>query len=103
MSNNTVTGIVGDGILLNAGGSGLANSNEVEIKVRKNTVCGSAAADIDAVGGFLGIPAALAPNQGTGNKLEGEISKNTATTVVVTNGVAGNVAQVAQSKNVACQ
>ncbi len=96
MSNNTITGTIGEGIHLEAGSTGLASNNEVEIRVRKNTVCGSAAADIDALGG--------APsNQGTGNKVEGEIRKNTATTVVVDNGVAGNVAQVAQSKNVACQ
>ena len=87
---------------MNAGGSGLANTNDVDVTVRKNTVCGSAAADIDAVGGFLGVPAVFPPNQGTGNKLEGEISKNTATTVVVNNGVAGNSAHVTQSKNVAC-
>jgi len=102
VSNNTVTGTVGEGILLNGGGSGLASSNEVEIRVRKNTVCGSVAADIDAVGGFLGIPATLAPNLGTGNKVEGEISRNTATNIVVTNGVAGNAAQVTLSKNVTC-
>lgn len=102
VSHNTVTGTVGEGILLTGGGSGLASSNEVEIRVRKNTVCGSAAADIGAVGGFLGIPATLAPNQGTGNKVEGEISRNTATNVVVTNGVAGNAALVTGSKNVRC-
>jgi hypothetical protein len=99
--NNTVTGTVGDGIRLVAGDVGLANSNEVEIQVRKNTVCGSTGGvDISALGG-------APPNQGTGNKVAGEISKNTvtnpATTVVVNNGVAGNLAQVTQSKNVACQ
>ncbi len=96
MANNTITGMLVDGIHVEAGSSGVANSNEVEIQARQNTVCGSAAADIHAIGG--------APtNQGTGNTVEGEISQNTATTIVVENGVAGNVASVAQSNNVACQ
>lgn len=96
LSNNTITGTFGDGIHLEAGGTGLANNNEVEIRVRKNTICGSAGTDMHAIGG--------APtNQGTGNQVEGEISKNTATTIVVTDGVTGNVATVSQSKNVACQ
>jgi hypothetical protein len=103
VTNNIVTSTTGEGIHLEAGGSGVANSNEVEIRVRKNTVCGSTVADIAAVGGFLGIPAVLAPNQGTGNQVEGEISKNTATNIVVTDGVTGNVANASQSKNVACQ
>jgi hypothetical protein len=87
VTDNTVTGtLFGEGIHLEAGGSGEANDNEVEVKVRKNTVCGSAAADIHAIGGLLGNPF-LIDNTGTGNALEGEISKNTASTVVVENGV----------------
>jgi hypothetical protein len=103
VTDNTVTGTFGEGMHLDAGGSGVANNNDVDVTVSKNTVCGSAATDIHAIGGFLGIPSLLPlPNQGTGNSLEGEISKNTATTVVVENGVVGNSATVTQSKNVPC-
>jgi hypothetical protein len=41
------------------------------------------------------------PNQGSGNVLTGEISKNTAT-VIVANGTAGNTATVMQFKNDPC-
>ena len=102
VTDNTVTGTVGEGMLLSAGGSGVANTNDVEITVKKNTVCGSAAVDVHAIGGFFGIPILLPPNQGTGNTVEGNITKNTSTTVVVENGVAGNSATVTQIKNDPC-
>ena len=55
MTDNTITGtLLGEGMNLEAGSSGEANDNEVEVRVRKNTVCGSAAADIHAIGGLLG-------------------------------------------------
>ena len=71
--------------------------------VRKNTVCGSTPpnADIHAIGGLLGNPF-LPDNTGTGNELEGKISKNTASTVVVEDGVARNSADVTQSENIPC-
>jgi hypothetical protein len=102
VTDNTVTGTVGEGMLLSAGGSGVANTNSVEVTVKKNTVCGSAATDIHAIGGFLGIPFPLPPNQGTGNTLEWTITQNTADTVVVENGVAGNSATVTQLNNDTC-
>ena len=102
VTDNTVTGTVGEGLLLSAGGSGVANTNSVEVTVKKNTVCDSAATDIHAIGGFLGIPFLLPPNQGTGNTVEGKITKNTADTVVVENGVAGNSGTVTQFKNTPC-
>lgn len=102
VTDNTVTGTVGEGMLLNAGGPSVANTNEVEVTVKKNTVCGSAGVDIHAIGGFLGIPFLFPPNQGTGNTVEGKITKNTATTIVVENGVAGNSATVTQFKNDTC-
>ena len=102
VTDNTVTGTVGEGMVLNAGGSGAANTNDVEVTAKKNTVCGSAATDIHAIGGSFGIPALLPPNQGTGNTVEGTITKNTATTVVVENGVAGNSATVTQLNNDTC-
>ena len=73
VKDNTVSGTAGEGINLEAGGSGVANDNEVEVTVRKNTVCGSTAADIHAIGGFLGNPFPPSAQPGTGNTLEGEI------------------------------
>jgi len=73
VTDNTVTGTVGEGLLLSAGGSGVANTNSVEVTVKKNTVCDSAATDIHAIGGFLGIPFLLPPNQGTGNSLDAAV------------------------------
>jgi hypothetical protein len=102
VTDNTVTGTVGEGLLLSAGGSGVANTNSVEATAKKNTVCDSAATDIHAIGGFFGIPTLLSPNQGTGNTVEGAITKNTADAVVVENGVSGNSATVTQLNNVLC-
>ena len=82
--DNTVTGTFGEGMLLNAGSSGVANTNDVELTVKKNTVCGSATIDIHAIGGLLGNPF-LPDNAGTGNTVEGKISKNTADSVAVDN------------------
>jgi hypothetical protein len=97
----TVIGTSGEGIHLDAGGSGEANANAVEVRAQKNTVCGSTDADIRALGGLLGNPF-LPDNTGTGNKLTANIFHNTATTVTVEDGVAGNVADVTQSKNNPC-
>ena len=45
VKDNTVTDtLLGEGILLSAGGSGAANGNVVDVTARKNTVCGSAGA-----------------------------------------------------------
>ncbi len=101
VTDHTITGTFGEGMHLDAGGSGVANDNEVEITLRKNTVCGSASADIHAIGGLLGSPF-FPDNAGTGNTLEGAIVKNTASTVVVENGVAGNLATMSRSHNVPC-
>jgi hypothetical protein len=100
VKNNTVTDTFGQGVLLSAGGPGVANANEVEMTMKKNTVCGSTVVDIHAIGGFLGTPFPL--NQGAGNTVEGEITHNTAFTVVVENGVGGNSANVTQFENVPC-
>ena len=102
VSHNTVTGtLFGEGIHLEAGGSGVANDNGVEALVEKNTVCGSAGVDIHALGGLLGSPF-FPNNTGSGNTLEGGIAKNTATTIAAENGVAGNAAIMEQAKNAPC-
>jgi hypothetical protein len=108
VSDNTVTDTFGDGLHLTAGSAGEANDNEVEVTVRKNTVCGSTKpggtepdVDIHAIGGLLGN-LCLPDNTGTGNVLAGEISKNTATTVVIEDGVPDNSAEATQSQTVPC-
>ena len=101
VKDNTVTDTVGEGLHLEAGGSGAANANEVAVRVKKNTVCGSTDADIHAIGGLLGNPFLL-DNTGTGNVLEGQIFENTATTVVVEDGIPGNTATVTQFNNDPC-
>jgi hypothetical protein len=102
VKDNTVTRTTGEGMHLEAGGSGEANDNGVDVTVRKNTVCGSTNADIHAIGGLLGSPFGLLDNSGSGNVLEGEISKNTATTVVIEDGVAGNSAAITPVNNDPC-
>jgi hypothetical protein len=101
--DNTVNGTNGEGIHVDAGGSGAANANTVDVRVEKNTVCSSTPpnADIHAIGGLQGN-AFLPDNTGTGNVLTGEIVKNTATTVTVQDGVSGNTADVTQFKNEPC-
>lgn len=101
VKDNTVTDTFGEGMHLEAGGSGAANDNGVDVTVRKNTVCGSTDADIHAIGGLLGNPF-LVDNTGTGNELEGEIFQNTATMVTVADGTPGNTATVTQFNNVPC-
>ena len=99
--DNTVTGTTGEGIHLEAGGSGEANVNAVLVRVRKNTVCHNSSGDIHAIGGLRGNPF-LIDNTGAGNILTGLIAHNTATAVTVENGVAGNAALIRQFENVPC-
>ena len=99
--HNTVANNTLRGIELLAGDVGLASANTTAVRVAHNTVCDNGT-DIIGEGGFSGDVLFPVPNQGTGNVLEGAIFQNTATTVVVEDGVAGNSAEVTQSKNVPC-
>jgi hypothetical protein len=99
--HNTVEDNTLRGIELIAGDVGLASANTTEVRVVHNTVCDNGT-DIIGEGGFSGNILFTVPNTGTGNVLEGEITKNTATTVMVEDGVTDNSAEVMQSKNVPC-
>jgi hypothetical protein len=99
---NTVADNTDRGIELCAGGFGLANANTVEVWVAHNRVCDNPGTDILSEGGFTGNVIFPVPNAGTGNMLEGEIFKNTATTVTVQNGTLGNTATVTQFHNDPC-
>src|SRR5262249_26791420 len=97
VEDNTVEGSTIRGIELYAGDSGLASANTTEVEVTQNTVCHNTGDDIHAEGGAPGgivLGEVFAPNQGSGNVLAGEISKNTATTVTVANGTPGNTTTV---------
>jgi hypothetical protein len=100
---NTVEDNASKGIELDAGSTGLANSNTLTVRVTHNTVCHNTGTAILGEGGFSG-DALFPPNTGTGNVLAGEISKNTATTVTVADGAGapGNQANVTQFNNVPC-
>jgi hypothetical protein len=100
VQHNVVEGSTVTGIELAAGGSGVANDNTLEVRVAHNTVCGDGP-DIVGEGGFSGS-ILLPANQGSGNLLGGDISKNTATEVTVADGTPGNTALVTQSNNVPC-
>jgi len=79
----------------------LANENTLSVSVAHNTVCNNTGTAILGEGGFSG-DTLFPPNLGSGNVLTGDISQNTATTVVVQDGTPGNTATVAQSHNTQC-
>ena len=100
--HNTVEGNTVRGIELLAGDVGLASANTTEVRVVHNTVCDNST-DIIGEGGYSGGNILFpVPNMGTGNVLEGESFKNTATTVVVADGALGNTASVTQFNNDPC-
>jgi hypothetical protein len=111
--NNQVTAIVrhnvvedstGEGIYLAAGAEGLASANTLNVWVAHNAVCNNGAGIVGEGGASAHPP--LPPNLGTGNLLEGRIFQNTATTVVVQdgiqNGIPENTADVIQFHNDPC-
>jgi hypothetical protein len=99
---NTVEDNASKGIELDAGSSGLANSNTLTVRVAHNTVCHNTGTAILGEGGFSGDVLFPVPNMGTGNVLEGQIFENTAMTVTVQDGTPGNTATVTQFNNVPC-
>jgi hypothetical protein len=104
---NTVEDNADKGIELDAGSNGLASANTLTVRVAHNTVCHNTITDILGEGGFSGdvLFPDLAPNQGTGNVLEGEIFQNSATVVVqngAQNGTPANTADVTQFQNDPC-
>ncbi len=101
VEHNTVEDNTAKGIELDAGSSGLANSNTLSIRVAHNAVCHNTGTAILGEGGFSG-DALFPANTGTGNVLTGEIFENTATTVTVQDGVPGNTADVTQFNNDPC-
>jgi hypothetical protein len=101
VKHNVVEGNAVRGISLFVGGPGLASDNTVDVRVAHNTVCNNGA-DIFGEGGFTGSVLNPTPNMGTGNVLTGKIVQNTATTVMVEDGIPGNTADVTQFHNDPC-
>lgn len=101
ISGNTVKNATDVGVLLIAGHTGAASDNTLTTQLRNNTVCGNTLADVYAVGGFRGFGSTPA-NSGMGNRITGNIDLNTATTITVENGVAGNSVTLSQQGNVPC-
>jgi hypothetical protein len=101
VTDNTVEDNNATGIEADAGEEGLANENTLSVSVAHNTVCNNTGTAILGEGGFSGN-ALFPPNMGSGNVLTGDISHNTATTVVVQDGTPGNTATVTQSNNTPC-
>jgi Right handed beta helix region len=101
VKHNTVEGSTDRGIELFAGATGLASANTTEAWVAHNTVCNNGT-DILGEGGSTGNAIFPVPNMGGKNVLTGKIFQNTATTVMVEDGVLGNTATVSQFKNDPC-
>ena len=101
VTDNTVEDMTAKGIEADAGSTGLANANTLSVRVAHNTVCNNTDTAIFGEAGFSAQPG-YAANMGSGNVLTGEISHNTATTVVVQDGTPGNTATVTQSHNTLC-
>ena len=100
--HNTVEGNIVRGIELLAGDVGPASANTTAVRVVHNTVCDNGT-DIIGEGGYSGGNILFpVPNMGTGNVLEGRIFQNTATMVVIEDGVAWNSVNVTQFHNDPC-
>ncbi|MBI3244907.1 MAG: right-handed parallel beta-helix repeat-containing protein [Deltaproteobacteria bacterium] len=97
VSNNEVTNSNAYGVLVTGALSGEANSNDIGAQVSKNVVC-SNGTDIQVFGGAPDAPTTV----GTGNTADAKITKNTATSIAVADGVAGNIATATQDDNVPC-
>ena len=104
MEHNTVENNPAKGIEVDAGSTGLASANALEVQVAHNTVCHNTDTAILGEGGYSG-EALFPPNLGTGNVLTGAIFQNTGTVVVqdgTQNGTPENTADVKQFKNDSC-
>ena len=97
VTENEVTNSDAYGVLVAGALSGLANGNDSSASVSKNVACTNGT-DIQVFGAVPDAPAVV----GTGNVADAKISKNTATTIAVANGVAGNTGTALQTANVPC-
>ena len=104
VEHNMVENNPAKGIEVDAGSTGRASANTLDVRVAHNTVCNNTDTAILGEGGFSGN-ALFPPNLGTGNVLTGEIFQNTGTVVVqdgTQNGMPENTADVRQFNKDPC-
>ena len=99
--NNRVEGATRWGLSVGAGSSGTVSANTVNVDVQNNLVCGNGASDIFGQGGWVGDDTYSA-NAGTGNALTVTLTDNSAGSVTVEDGVAGNTAMLTESGTQPC-
>ena len=101
LANNRVEGGARWGLAFSAAASGAASANMVEVAVQNNFVCGNDESDIFGQGGWVGDDT-LSANSGTGNALTVTLTDNSAGSVNVEDGVAGNTAMLTESGTQPC-
>ena len=103
LANNRVEGAMWQGLAFVAGDAGAVSNNMVEIEAQNNIVCGSGGrADIWGQGGVTNDENSFWANAGTGNALTVTLTDNSAGSVNVEDGVAGNTAMLTESGTQPC-
>ena len=103
LANNRVKGAAWQGLAFVAGDAGAVSNNMVEVEAQNNIVCGSGGrADIWGQAGVTNEENPFWANAGTGNALTVSLTDNSAGTVSVEDGVAGNAAMLTESGTQSC-
>ena len=103
LANNRVEGAMWQGLAFVAGNAGAVSNNMVEVEAQNNIVCGSGGrADIWGQGGVTNDENSFWANAGTGNALTVTLTDNSAGSVSVEDGVAGNTAMLTESGTQPC-
>ena len=102
LANNRVEGAMWQGLAFLAGDAGAISNNMVEIEAQNNIVCGSGGLDIWGQGGVTNDENPFWANAGTGNALTITLTDNSAGSVSVEDGVAGNTAMLTKSGTQPC-
>ena len=101
LTNNRLEGAMYDELHFTAGGPGSASDNTVEVTAENNTVCGSRDS-LRGQGGRTNEENPFWANAGTGNTLTVTLTDNSAGSVNVEDGVAGNTALLTESGTRSC-
>ena len=102
LANNRVEGAMWQGLAFVAGDAGAVSNNMVEVEAQNNIVCGSGGLDIWGQGGVTNDENSFWANAGTGNALTVTLTDNSAGSVSVEDGVAGNTAMLTESGTQPC-
>ena len=101
LTNNRVEGAMYAELHFTAGGPGSASDNTVDVTIENNIVCGSDGS-IWGQGGQTNNENPFWANAGTGNTLTVTLTDNSAGSVNVEDGVAGNTAMLTESGTQSC-